>query len=237
MDKFNDIYYKFCLIGNSHTLQFDEIILMDNIEAYGASIFGLFNENSVLKLKDSILNYQNNNPNKTLVFFLGQTDIEFIYYFKSVKKNVKLDIHAYIDDLIEKYIYFVKTNITNNCVILGINPHVIKDNIHIFNVNFRGNPTNIDPNGSYNEKYIFEDYLHIYNDSYEDRFKYNIEFNEKLKLKCEENNINFCCINKYILDENNNVKSEFCLPYLDHHLKKNKILFYYLLEEIHKFIK
>ena len=60
---------KFCLIGNSHASQFDNKKL-EILYGYGASICGLYNENSVLKLKEKILNYQHLNPDKYLVFFL-----------------------------------------------------------------------------------------------------------------------------------------------------------------------
>ena len=49
--------HKFCLIGNSHTDQFKNPELKI-LYGYGASICGLYNENSVLKLKEKILNYQ-----------------------------------------------------------------------------------------------------------------------------------------------------------------------------------
>jgi len=195
----------FCLIGNSHTSQFDSNNLK-KLYGYGASIFGLLNENSSLKLKEQILQYQHLNPKTTLIFFLGQTDIEFIYYYRSVKQNKKLDIIFYIDDLIEKYIYFIKNYITNDCIILGINPHVIKDIKHTFNVNFRATNghtnghTNGDPNGSNNLTINFEDYTHIYNDSYEDRFKFNMVFNEKIQVECTKNNIKYCDLTKYILN-------------------------------------
>ena len=100
------------IIGNSHIDQFDSKNF-DYIYGYGASILGLLNENSHLRLKDKILEYQKINPHKILIFFLGQTDIEFIYYYKCVLQNKKIDIKLYIDDLIEKYIYIVKTYIYN----------------------------------------------------------------------------------------------------------------------------
>lgn len=230
----NNLYNNFCLIGNSHTSQFSEDKLIDILYGYGASICGLSNKNSVLKLSDRILEYQQNNPSKVLVFFLGQTDIEFIYYFKSARQNKKLDIIEFIDKLVEDYIYFIKNNISNKCVILGINPTVIENNFHIFKVNFEETNQH-NPNGHFDEKAKYSDYQHIYNDSYETRFSYNIIFNNKLKEKCKENNINYCDINKYILDENNNVKYEYMPNYVDHHLVKNKKLFYYLLDELKQF--
>jgi hypothetical protein len=236
MDDLKHLFNKFCLIGNSHTSQFDESEKLDILYGYGASIGGLLNENSYLRLKDTILNYQKENPNKIFIFFLGQTDIEFIYYFKSVKQNKKLEKISYINDLIQNYIYFIKNYITNDCVILGINPHVIDDIKHIFNVNFRANCEN-DPNGKNNLTINFEDYLHIYNDSYEERFNFNKYFNDKLKVECKNNNIKYCDMNKYILDENNRVKTEYLPKYTDHHIAKNKNLFYYLLVEINKILQ
>ena len=58
-----------CIIGNSHISQFDSNL--NNIYGWGASIFGLYNENSVLKLKNQILSYQASHPEKILVFFFG----------------------------------------------------------------------------------------------------------------------------------------------------------------------
>ena len=57
---------KLAIIGNSHLSQFvvnnDKL---NKIYGYGASICGLWNENSKLKLKEQILNYQS-----SLNFFL-----------------------------------------------------------------------------------------------------------------------------------------------------------------------
>lgn len=224
-----------CIIGNSHISQFDSENL-DNIYGYGASIFGLLNENSHLKLKDQILEYQKINPHKIFIFFLGQTDIEFIYYYKCVLQNKKIDIKLYIDDLIRKYIFFVKTYITNDFIFLGINPHVIKDINHIFNINFR-NPENGDINGEYKSDINFTDYEYIYNSTYEDRFKYNLDFNENLKNECIKNNIKFCDLTKYILNNNYEVKKEYMPIIDDHHLIKSKTLYMNLIHEINLFYK
>jgi hypothetical protein len=63
--------HKFCLIGNSHTDQFNNPELQI-LYGYGASICGLYNENSILKFKEKILNFQDLNPDKYLVFFLDK---------------------------------------------------------------------------------------------------------------------------------------------------------------------
>jgi len=97
---------KFCLIGNSHISQFNNTNL-NVLYGYGASICGLYNDNSRLKLKEQILDYQHFNPEKTLVFFLGQSDVEFIYYYKSIKNNYKTNINEFLDDIVDKYVNFI----------------------------------------------------------------------------------------------------------------------------------
>jgi hypothetical protein len=225
---------KFCIIGNSHVSQFN--YKMNTIYGYGASICGLWNDNSVTKLKEKILVYQKENPKKTLIFFLGQSDVEFIYYFKSVKQNKKIDIEEFISNLINSYILFIKKFISNKVIILGINPHVITNINHIYKVNFKEKSLN-NPTGENNsEKYKFENYKHIYNDSYEKRFDNHIHFNEKLKKECDTNNVNYVSINDIILDKNNKVKPKYMPKIIDHHLVKNIDLYYHLLEKIKSFI-
>lgn len=228
---------KLAIIGNSHLSQFvvnnDKL---NKIYGYGASICGLWNENSKLKLKEQILNYQSSNKDKTLIFFLGQSDIEFIYYYKSVKQNKKLDINLYIEELVEKYISFIKKYITNKCIILGINPHVIQNIEHIYNVNFKEKLLNNPAGENNSEKYKFNDYLHIYNDSYETRFNNNMLFNKKLQEECAINNINYVTINDIILDENNKVKSKYMPQHIDHHLKQNIDLYQHLLYKVKPFL-
>jgi hypothetical protein len=230
-----NIIDKFCIIGNSHLSQFSNKNL-NIIYGYGASICGLYNNNSTLNLKQNILNYQEQNPEKHLVFFLGQSDIEFIYYYKSIKNNIKLDINVFIDDIIYNYLKFIKKNIKNP-IIMGINPTVIESNIHIFKVNFKdtGTITNLNPIGKYNEEINYDDVKHFYDD-FNTRFKNNLLFNTKLKIECEKNNIKYFDINDEVLDDNNNVKHIY-LPNNDHHLIENINLYNHLIYKLKNFIK
>ena len=223
---------KFCLIGNSHASQFDNKKL-EILYGYGASICGLYNENSVLKLKEKILNYQHLNPDKYLVFFLGQSDIEFIYYYKSIKNNYKIDITEFINEIVEKYIEFIIKYIKKP-IILGINPAVIKSNEHIFNVNFRDVISmNTNPSGSNHLNIKYEDVKHFYDD-FEKRFNNNLDFNKKLNEECQKYNISYIDLNKYILDDKNNVKREYLNNFDDHHLKPNINLCHYLFYELNQ---
>ena len=53
----DNIENKFCIVANSHGSQFDKPKL-NLLYGYGASICGLYNDNSILQLKNNILNYQ-----------------------------------------------------------------------------------------------------------------------------------------------------------------------------------
>ena len=222
---------KFCLIGNSHTSQFDNPN-MNILYGYGASICGLYNENSSLKLKQQILDYQYTNPEKTLIFFLGQSDVEFIYYFKSIKYSKKILIDEFINSIVEKYVKFVKTYIKKS-IILGINPTVIKNNEYIFNVNFRDeiSNNNNNPSGSNLLDINYNDVKDYY-DNFDIRFNNNLNFNKKLKNECEKYNIIYIDLNDEILDEYMNVKEKYQPKCNDHHLVKNITLYNVLIDKI-----
>jgi len=223
---------KFCVIGNSHLVQFDNQN-MNILHGYGASICGLYNENSTLKLKEKILDYQEFNPEKTLVFFLGQSDVEFIYYYKSIKQQNKLDITDFLYDLVDKYVEFIKYYIKKP-IVLGINPTVTKSNEHIFQVNCRELNT-INPNGSNLLNFNYDDVKDYY-DSFEKRFDNNLNFNKLLKCKCEKNNIIYIDLNDEILNEDMNVKEIYQPKDIDHHLIPNYKLYDTLINKIKEYI-
>jgi hypothetical protein len=54
--------------------------------------------------------------------------------------------------------------------------------------------------------------------------------------KCQEKNIPYIDLNKYVLDNDNNVKNEYLHNYEDHHLKPNVKLCNYLFDELFPFI-
>lgn len=225
---------KFCLIGNSHTSQFDNND-MNILFGYGASICGLYNHKSVLQLKTNILDYQTNNPDKTLVFFLGQCDVEFIYYYRSILNKNKIPIDEFINTTVLRYVEFVKTYIKKP-IILGINPTVTRNSMHIFNVNFRDNPSNINPNGGYYSDIIYDEVKDYYDD-YETRFENNLKFNSQLKRACEQNGIIYVDILDEILADDGSVKEIYKPKFQDdHHLVKNIHLYDALIHKIKDYI-
>ncbi len=224
---------RICFIGNSHIDQFKENIngglypnvKIDKIYSVGASIKGLVNGNSTLQLKEKILDYQNENSEAILLFFLGQVDIEFGYYYKCVKDGKKYDIHEYVSDLVYKYLLFIKKNIRNKCYIISINPTVIRDIKHNFNVCFRCNNGNAGFYSELNSYITFDNYKDsIFNDDYNIRYNNNKLFNTILKEKCIRQNISYIDLWNIIV-ENEKVKDIYFPTHIDHHLVVNTPIF------------
>jgi len=228
------------LIGNSHISQFlvnpSYNIFIEKLEFPGASIKGLLKENSTIGLKNMINSHDF--TNKLAIFILGQCDVEFGYYYKSVIQNKKINIDDFISDLIDKYVNYL-SNLKFDFVVLGINPCVSDDIRHNFVVNFQDtqcHKTNkFNETGTLDDKYIYENYLHIYNDTLEMRNKIHKKFNEILKIKCESNGFNFVDLWDDITI-NDKIKNEFKPDRVDHHLKPSEKLFDYLFNKINKFI-
>lgn len=216
-----------CFVGNSHVDQFNIPTYssrtgqpIDRIYCMGASVKGLMNPNSISGLRSMILDYQSKNPSSKLVFFLGQVDLDFGYYYKCVKDNVKHDMREYVDNLVSLYEMFLSTYITNAFTVLGINPSVIRDIRHNYNVSFQC------PNGAtgfyseVNRDLRFEDVGHIYSDSLETRCMFTKMFNQSLAGMCARRHFNFIDISPVLFDGNGVLKSKYVPDgEMHHHLK------------------
>lgn len=212
----------YCIIGNSHTDQFfsGPHSYFERIYKQGASIKGLVKKESTLRLKDDIDSYISTNPDAILVFFLGQVDVEFGYFYKCIVENIQYDIHEYITNLVTLYISYLQTLSTSTkmCV-LSINPTTILDPQHIFRVCFECHGGR---SGYYAGEYpiLYEDVKDTFlNISYETRFTYNKLFNEKLEIACKAANIPFISLWD-ILCEKETVNPIYmpCVPN-NHHLQ------------------
>jgi hypothetical protein len=200
---------KLCFIGNSHVDMFSHSNIFPNTitkKCIGASIKGLVNENSTLQLKNQIFEFQNDKSfeDYTLVFFLGQVDIEFGYYYKCCVDKIKYDFQEYCDNLISRYEYFFTSNVLKlPFIILGINPTVIKNNEHIFNVCFRCDNGKSGFYSGADNKLKFNDVKneYIYHD-YDTRLKHNKIFNEKLEAMCNKNGFKYIDFWEYLFENN-----------------------------------
>ncbi len=197
---------RLAFIGNSHLDQFNLTKYADIQIIYerGSSIKGLVNPESKLKLKTIINNFIDNSPDYSLVFFLGQVDIEFGYYYKCIIDNIKYDIDAYYDDLIERYKSYLKT-LNCNFFILSINPTTITDIAHIFNICFRCNNGNVGYYSEQNTKIILNEHIYsILNDSYDTRLSNHKRFNDKLEDMCLKSNFKYINFWDIIMDNTTN---------------------------------
>jgi len=225
-------------IGNSHLDQFNLYPYIKIIYERGASIKGLVNPKSRLLLKDTISKFIDTNPDHTLIYFLGQVDIEFGYYYKCIVDDIKYNINEYYDDIIEKYEKYLQT-LTCNFYILSINPTTITNTNHIFNICFR---CNNGKDGFYSEKNdnytLTERVKDILNDSYEKRFLNNKLFNDKLESMCFKNNYKYIDFWEVLVD-NNKVNKQYMPLDNDHHLKvvEGNLLLDYILYKINCFKK
>lgn len=210
---------EYCFIGNSHVDQFNinAIPSIARIYKMGASIKGLTNPNSKLHLAEAIQTYCDKNPSTTMLFFLGQVDVEFGYYYKCVKDAKKYDIADYVDDLILRYESYLKT-VKNKFCVLCINPMVITDNRHIYKVCFNENNGR---EGEYSEatSLSFDDVKEYLHETFEEKFEYNKLFNSKLEEMCKRNQFKYINFWPHLF-ENGVLKSKYKPNRVDHHLVK-----------------
>lgn len=211
-------------VGNSHLDQFkiNDINVPLNkkiIYVPGASIRGLLNESSFTGLNKMV--YAHDSAQNIFVFHLGQVDIEFGYFYKSALNNSKLDKSEFIVQLIHIYKTFLQ-KLKSKIIIIGVNPSVIKDINHIFNVNFkdaRCHQNNfMQETGCWQEKITIDKYKHIYNETQNDITSFLENTNIAIKNMCIENNFIFYDVWKVLVDESNNIKPEYCPMCIDHHI-------------------
>lgn len=208
----------YCFIGNSHLDQFANELSIQKLYKMGASIKGLANPNSTLGLRDDIQSFARNNPHTTLVFFLGQVDIEFGYYYKCVMDQKKYDIEEYICGLLDKYITFLHT-LQVPYIVLSINPTVIKRNSHIYKVCFTENNGYQGFYSQHRSDLSFEsEQVQLFlNDSFETRYLHTVFFNKKLQEVCRVHKIHFVDFWDFLF-EDGLLKKKYIPKGLDHHL-------------------
>jgi hypothetical protein len=169
---------------------------------------------------------------------LGQVDIEFGYYYKSVLAQAKLDVLSFIHDTVRIYERFLQQR-KGTPIVIGVNPTAIKDTQHIFGVNFK-DPMCHDNNkiqevGELVEEKTYESVAHIYNDSVEQRNKALFSMNDALKTMCIKNRWAFIDMMP-ILNENGILAERFQYPHIDHHVRPSYELGKYLSDRFNDII-
>lgn len=234
-------------VGTSHLGQFDlnncaEIFNKWNVSSCkiicmpGASIKGLSNPHSTTGLNKSVMNIDDDTNTKILIFQLGQVDIEFGYYYKSVLRSEKLDVDEFMNDLIDKYTEFL-LSIKSKVVVIGVNPTAITDLEHTFRVNFNDTMCHannlIQETGCLDNRYKYSELGHIYNDDMSNRNIVHKRFNEKLKNMCNKYSFVFCDLWDFLIDQDANSLLPIYKPAVnDHHIVPSNILTDHLLKYI-----
>lgn len=186
-----------------------------------ASARGLSNKNSRSQTNSKIIDIIHENPDKSVIFFFGKVDMDFIINYK-YNENDGINMETFVTETVDKYIGFISTlNITKNVFLCELPVPHIDDNymreILISEENFR------------NAKYklgedITIDLKEIKIISKEQLYDLTLLFNKCLKNWCEKNNYKFIEINKY-----------FTTKYIpDMYVRKNK-LDHHLKEHFYKF--
>jgi hypothetical protein len=96
-----------CRCFSRKNIKFNSINIFNNFIS-SASISGIVNDISSLNYKSIITKKILQNPFDYHIFKLGQIDVEYVYYFKTLKKDVKISKDNFFNDIITKYISFLK---------------------------------------------------------------------------------------------------------------------------------
>jgi len=195
--------------------------LESTVKVYkGGSMTGFGKRSSTLNLTEEITG--NIDVDDFVIFNFGQVDIELGFYYKRIIKREEINIIHHMDEIIEKYILFVRSLNSKNIVIKGIN---IPSTCHsekqwqnfIMRIISPNTLSSLD-NGNVNANIVREEIKKL---SFDDRMRTNIsfKFNEKLKWHCNNASINYYDINEYLVDETSGlIKDSFLTPAFDNHI-------------------
>jgi hypothetical protein len=217
-------------VGNSHLDQFIVGSLNLPVPAGtlcvpGASIRGLTNPVSRTGLNTMIRTADKDEA--LFVFHLGQVDIEFGYFYKSALQGKKLDVDAYIEEMIQRYESFLQS-LRGKCMVIGVNPTVITDMVHIFRVNFQdavcSENNALQETGCWNTSATFDSLRHIYDVSQTELTGLLKMANTAIKSMCLRNGFRFLDVWPILADESDQVVREFRPTDLNHHIVPSAIL-------------
>ncbi len=209
--------------GDSHSRIFKKIKLKNHIMSVenisGASLSGLPNRESKLKIRNRIINFLKNNKPSYLILKFGQVDIDLGYYYRIVVKNQNIDHKIYINNMIKNYILFIK----------DISKYISIDKIIVFGIN---PPSLIDKNRcvDYTKRIIFENNSEFNNNTdfknkliktiknIQNRTEFSKLFNNTCKYYCNKNNIKYSEVFDELLDNDKIISKKFTNNN-DHHIK------------------
>jgi len=192
-----------CKCFTRNNIKIGNITIVNKFKS-GASMSGIVNDISTLNYKPDIDKNIHDNKNDIHLFKFGQVDIEYIFLYKTIIKNLDIDKLFFYNDIIDKYVNYLKKYISNE-----------SENILVCGSNLT-NPYNW-------EKYVKHilkiDYLPD-DMTYQSKNSDILTFNNILKNKCEKNNIIYVdTINECTIKKENDIIVKDIYIGKDHHYK------------------
>ena len=190
------------LLGDSHTLCFcgsslwnknlliDDNTLIINRNRDSVSISGLNNPKSKTGYNKIINDNFKNKINCYNLFKLGQVDVEYVYYYKTLVKMENITKTDFYTNIIDKYLEYLNKFNNGNKIICGINLHASGKTD--FDINYLKTIIGIDidiDKTLFNHQIKMEDHL---------------KFNKILKEKCILNNITYFDLTEECIEIKNN---------------------------------
>ena len=216
----NNIYY----FGCSHSMIFGNDINKNykfiDYHTDSVSLKGLKNVNSKTNYNNFIINNIDKLKNNIILFKIGQVDIEFGYYYKTLIKNECINIEEFTDNLIEIYEEFLnKINYSNyKIIICGISLPAYNNIKH--SIGYKGSIINLkkysDRINSIDENI---DTLTKMFGTLEEQTKNSLLFNEKLKNLCQKLNLPYIDFTEEFIDNTTNILKKEYTTDSDHHYK------------------
>lgn len=202
------------LIGDSHILALQNYTNNKNViyQYSASSIRGLLNKNSTSGTGNKILSLVNSLKYDKLFIMFGKVDLEFVYPYKLIKKNI--DIIDFIEDTTNKYIEFINkiSDKFKIIYVMGLHLPSLEEHDMLNCINKYGRIKNLSSN------------VNIKIGSLKKRTNEIIIFNKILRSKINNincKNCNYIDITEELLDKKTKTCKKYFIENGDHHLKRN----------------
>lgn len=186
----------YIVIGDSHSRVFYYNYPFVVYHIGGATAFNVNNEKSTINTKSKvseILSKLNKKRHK-LVFSFGEIDCRIHVYRQYVKSDFSKDFSIIIDDIVSKYIHFIKE-------------HNSKFEVIILGIPSPGKQPNV---------YRYDNYA-----DFDTQWKIKNIFNEKLKKACKDIGVRYIDIFTEFMGDDNFIDLKYCDDGV--HLNENSI--------------
>lgn len=195
--------------------------LKSTVNVYkGGSMAGFGKRESTLNLSNEVK--KSIESDDFVILNFGQVDIELGFYYKKIIKDNEQSTIQHMNEIIEKYMVFIKSLDNNRIIIKGLNaPSTCHSENQWQNFIMRiisPNTLSEVDNQNINTELIKRKIKNLPSDD-SIRTKISLEFNKRLKTACHNNNVHYFDINEELIDKNTGIlKNSFITPVFDNHI-------------------